>query len=275
MTLTLTAGAYPCFVRGNYLTREADEQGDLVVSAGNSYRHRLYDNDPAATWPGTASDATPDTITFGVWDPGVQTAKDIDFIALLGHNLASFLIDLSATNGATYAAANYSATGQTADYYIKNVATAISADKLRVTAQTAQTVNAQKLIGSIIVGAVALQAPIGLSTYKQRPARMKAKEARMYDGSVRRSHIYRSDASLSFWGALCGFTGLTETQADSLEAVLLGADPFFFAPRPGDQPDFWKFCQLVPNTYTRDYAYRSANVGALAVSFELEEVGGS
>jgi hypothetical protein len=266
----------PIFLSPNYMTRFADQEGDLILSASSSLRHRLYDMDPAAYWEGeVASDASDDTIEFGLWLPGSQLSQDVDFIALLGHNAATFDVELSNDNGATYPGANKQTfTGQTETYSLRSLASTIAADRIKITLHTTQSADELKRVGAVIVGQALLQAPVGMSQFKRAPQRVTDRTARMHDGSTRRNYIYRSDASKGFHDFSVGFTGLSQAEADAMEAILMGEDPFIFIPEPGQRPDLIYFGDVAPGTFTRDYMTLSRS-GGETITFDFEESGGS
>lgn len=274
--LDLTVKAPPVFLSANKLTRYADQNSDLVLSSGLTLRHRLYDMDPAGAWAGeNANDAVDETAEFGLWKPGAQMSQDVDFLAVLGHNLKAFDWDLSDDDGVTYPGANQQAsTLQTADYKINSLAAVIPADKVKLTMHTTQTASQYKQVGALVVAEALLQMSTGMSLFKKQPPRVKARTATMHDGSIRSSYIYRSDASLAFRNFAVGFKGLPEAEADALEAILLGADPFIFYPEPGNRPANMYQGRVVPGTYTRDYVALSRSGGEL-VTFDFEETGGA
>lgn len=96
----------------------------------------------------------------------------------------------------------------------------------------------------------------------------------MHDNSVRRNYVARSDASRHFQDFTIGFKGLTTDQADSMEAILLQADPWIFYPEPGDKPSKMYLGQAVPGSYTRDYVTLSKSGGEM-ITFDFEEAGGA
>ncbi len=276
--LTLTVRANPIFLTGNLLTRYADQAGDLLLSSGVALRHRLYDMDPAGQWAGeTASDASDETATFGLWLPGMQSAQDVDFLAVLGSNLKAFDWDLSDDNGATYPGANQQViTGQTSSYKITSLAAPIEADKVKLTMHStwATTPNAFKKVGAIVVAAARLQSPVPMTLFKPHPPRVKDRTVKMYDNSTRRTFVYRSDASLAFRDFSVGFSCLTAAQADAMEAIVLGAEPFIFYPEPVEKPDKMYLGSVIPGTYTRDYVTLSKSGGEM-ITFDFEEAGGA
>lgn len=276
MLLDLTTKANPVFLSGNFLTRHADQAGDLAVSSGVDLRHRLYDMSPAAMWAGeTASDAANETIIAGLWLPGMQSEQDVDFLAALGHNLLAFDWDLSDDNGATYPGANQQVkTALATDYSITSLTNAIPADKFKLTAHTTQTADQFKQIGAIVVAAVQMQLSVGLSLFKRHPYRTADRSAKMHDKSTRRTHIGRSDGAIFFTDFSVGVSGLAEAEADALEAILMGRDPFIFYPEPGRRPGNMYLGQALPGTVTRNHLALSTSGGEV-VTFDFEEAGGA
>lgn len=272
----LTSKARPIFLDGNYLTRFADDESDLAVSAGTSLRHRLYDMDRAALWQGdNDDDDVTETITFGLWQPGYQSSRDVDFLAVLGTNLDTFEWDLSNNNGATYPGGNQQTiTGLAVDYKLTALGSTIAADKLKVSLHAAQTEDAYKQIGALIVGKVLLQPEFGFSRFVRKPQRVNARTAVMADKSIRRTYTSRSDASIGFHGFGCTIAGLSESEANTLEGILVSNDPFVFIPEPGDKPRNIYLGQAVPGTVHRDYMELSRGGGEY-LSFDFQETGGA
>ena len=275
-TLNTDPKAPPVFLTGNMLTRHADRESDLTVSSGVALRHRLYDMDPASLWAGeNDDDGVNEAVIFGLWLPGMQSSQDLDFLAVLNHNLATFDWDLSDDNGSSYPGANQQViTGQTASDHIRSLSAVIAADKVQMTMHTTQTADAFKQVGGLVVARALLQAPIGMSLFRKHPARVQDRSAKMHDNSTRRSYVYRSDASLKFQDFSVGFKGLSEDEADEMEAVLLGPDPIIFYPEPGDRPGKMYQGQVVPGTFDRNYCTLSRSGGEM-ITFDFEETGGA
>lgn len=274
MLLNLNSKAPPVFLSAPYINRHTNKGGDLVVSSGTDLRKRLLDMDPASQWSGdNADDGVDETLTAGFWLPGFQTSYDVDFIAVLGHNLKAFDIKLSNDNGGTYPT-TYNYTDQTANYVIKNVGTAVAADKLQLVAHTTQDEDDYKKIGCLIAASVLLQSPLPMNLFEPQPFRVRPREARMYDNSTRRSFIRRSAAKTYFRDFRVAISGLTESQADDLEAILMDPDPFLFYPEPGDKPRNIYLGQADPQTVHRRYVHLSRSGGEM-ITFDFEEAGGA
>ncbi len=278
MTLSLTWSAAPIFLSKNYFNRNADpdNSGDLAVSSGASLDHRLYDMDPAAQWT-TAdedSDATLASIRSGLWLPGMQSARTIDLIALLNTNAKDLDIYTSADEGANWTSRFTDEDNALADIIIDLSATSPSADEFKVEILKTAVANAEKLVGSIVLASVLLQPSIGMSLFERLPFRQKVKKAVMADGSIRRANIYRSDGSAYFNDFRVGLAGITTAEADTLQGILLGDDPFIFYPEPNDKPEKMFLGQAIENTVTRNYVTRSKS-GGEAITFDFEEIGGA
>jgi hypothetical protein len=275
MLLNTNPNAPPAFLSPNRLTRHADNAGDLTLTSGVDLRHRLYDMDPAALWQGEHNDDTFDeTAVFGLWLAGFQSSYDIDFLAVLGHNLKAFDWDLSNDNGGTYPIGNRQAKTALADGdTIVSLTSAITLDKALLTMHTTRTANAYKQVGALVVASVTLQPAMGMSLFKPHPLRIKDLSAAMYDNSKRVGYVYRSDASIGFRDFSVGFSGLSESEADDIEAAAGGADTYIFYPRPGDRKGSMYYGRTIPNTFYRGYDNLAA--GTEAVAFDFEEIGGA
>jgi hypothetical protein len=277
MSLVLTAGAPPIFLGPNRINRFTDLGSDLVCSNGNVLRHRLYDMEPRALWDSLdSSEGSQISIVAGLWLPDAQAAFDIDFVAVLGHNLKTFSVALSADNGADgYSAWSASLSNQTNDYLLQSI-TATTANKLRLLATYVQApgTTEQKQVGTIIAAEAQFQAPHQPSVFKRLPWRVNERAVELYNGSRRVDYVDRSDASFHFQDFSLGWMGLTDSEADAFEDLYLTRKEFILGPAPGDRPGEWFNSRIVSGTFTRDYVTLSRS-GGWMVSFDTEEVGGA
>lgn len=275
MPLSIVAGAKPAFLSPNYFSRQADLESDLVVSSGGTLQHRLYDNDKRAQWTSAGSnDATQESIVAGFYLPGMQTARDIDFVALLGHNLDDFDVELSADNGGTYPTSLISATGETNSYTRAAPASTQSGNKIRITMDTTQTANQEKLVGAVYAASLRFQASAKMTAYDVLPPITGHKTGRMHDRSIRRAYTFRSDASFHLYNARVQFIVDTAAELENFRDLFNDFEPFLFMPRPGDAPnDIW-LCQIRPGSYN-DAPFHRAQQDVHLVDFIVEEVGRS
>jgi hypothetical protein len=272
--------APPIFLSANYFNRHTDLGGGLAVSSGATLRHRLYDMDPAAQWSSAESDDTTlETIDLGLWLPGMQTVQTIDLVALLNHNFREVTVERSADNGENYNGLVILDDELPADAVTLGTgnllinAASVNADRVRIQALRA-TGGGDKLLGAIVVGELLFQPSVGMSLFTRQPFRVKAKTARMHDGSTRRTFVGRSDASVHFNDFSVGISGLDEDDADTLQGILLSRSPFIFFPEPGNRRGNMYLGQAVPGTVTRNYLSKSRS-GGEAITFEFEEAGGA
>lgn len=274
MSMVITAGAKPAFLSPNRMTRYADKGSDLAVSTGSAVRHRLYDNDPKAqyTSAGANDDATSEIITAGIWQPGAQLSTDIDFWAVLNHNIATLVVERSNDNGATWTTVA-SLSGVTDDYS-RGVYTTAASDKFRFTATATQTADQEKLIGAIYLASLRFQATRMPLMMKPLPPRIGAKTAVMADGSIRWAPVFRSDASFMHQDYDLEFLVDTSAELENFRDMARDYEPFLFMPRPGDKPSDILLCRIRPGSYSETPLVR-ANLDALRVSLIAEEVGAS
>ncbi len=273
MTMSIAAGAKPAFLYPNRFNRHADRAADLAVSTGTTLRHRLYDNDPRAqyTSAGANNDATAEVITSGLWLPGMQNAFDIDYWAILNHNLDTLTLELSEDGGATYDT-EYNASG-IAVANSRGVLSATKAvDKFRITGTVTQTADQEKLIGAVYLSGLRFQAANRMFTYRPEPPRVEHKTAQMADGSIRSAPVFRSDASFHFYAASVAFVVDTAAELANFRALLNDPDPFLFMPYPGDRADDIWLCRIRPGTYN-DAPYLKSQPDVRLVEFVAEEVG--
>lgn len=277
MILDTAVGASPAFFSPNFLTRHADKAADLMVTSGSTLRHRLYDMDPRSRWlTAGSSDAIEEKIEFGLWAPGMQTARDFDYLAVMNHNVKEMTVERSIDNGVSWNLV-YTAANIATAYTRVSSAVLQTADRLRVRMLKTQiTVNDEKRVGGVIVAALLLQPSMGMRTYHRLPPSIGHKTAQMADRSKRRARIFRSDASFSFFGASISFVGVGETELDKFREIFLhGIDPFIFVPEPGRRPQEAFLCEVTPNTYSDNYMVIGRPEVGSVVSFDVEEVGGA
>lgn len=281
--MNIYLGANPAFLTRNYLNRHANNAGDLTVSTGTATRHRLFDMDPLSRWQSAGSDDTiVETINFGLWVPGARSSHNVEYILVQNHNIKGLTVEYSNDNGTTWATAFNSTTLAEDNTRIILVSTPM--DRIRLTMTTAQTANAEKAIGDIIVCGASFQ-PGPLFEYKVELPRMIQKTAKMADGSLRGQLIGRSDASFHFWAAKCAFLMdpasygtaalFNAAMTDFREFGLQGLS-FVFLPEPGDRPEEAYLCRVRPGTYNDSYIKPSeAHGGIRGVQMVIEEIGGA
>lgn len=275
MTMSIAAGAKPAFLSPNYFTRHADKGADLTLVSGSTLRGRLYDNDPRAQWSSAGSDDTvTETITAGLWRPGARLSHDIDYWALLNHNIKGLNVALSDDNGATYPTVCINST-TVADEDSRGVLNATTAaDRIRITATTTQTANQEKLIGAVILAKLRFQAAGWPLIYMPEPDSFGVKTARMADNSVRDAKVFWSDAGFRSKAMRIGFIVDTDAELENFEALADDYEPFLFMPRPGDRArDIW-LCRIRPGTFQAPPLRKSVPDVRL-VEFVAEQVGRS
>ena len=277
MTILDTAlRATPAFFGPNLFNRHADKASDLTATTGNILRHRLYDMDPRSRWISAGSDDTiEETIEFGLWQPGMQTAVDFDYVSFLNHNIKEMTLERSIDDGLNWTSVYTSAAIATANAQISS-ASLLSADRFRARMLKTQTANDEKRVGGIILAKLLLQPSMGMKTYQRHPPTIGHKTALMADRSKRRARLFRSDASFSFFSASLSFVGVGETELDAFREIFLhGIEPFLFVPEPGRRPQEAYLCEVTPNTYSDNYMQIGVPEAGSVVAFDVEEVGGA
>lgn len=280
--MNIFPGANPAFLSKNYLNRHAYNGSDIIVSSGDTTKQRLYDMDPRSRWQSQGSnDLTTETIEFGLWIPGARTSHNVAYIFLMNHNIAGLLIEHSNTNGAPWTSC-YTAAALT-EKNTRQILSLTAMDRIRISMTTAQTVDAEKAIGEIIVAGASFQ-PGPLFEYKPEPPKVQQKTAKMADGSLRGQLIGRSDASFHFWAAKCvwimdpalyeDYDAFEEAMEQFREFGLRGA-AFLFLPEPGDRPEQVYLCRVRPGTYNENYLSLSKGGDMRGVQMVIEEIGGA
>lgn len=278
MTLDTATNAAPAFLTGNMLTRHAKKASDLIVSSGDTLKHRLYDMDIRSRWSSAESDdLTPETVNFGLWLPGVQLAQSFDYVAVMNHNVASMRVERSDDNGTSWADVRAAGAVPADEIHTRvSLASPVDGDRLRFTFSTTKTANAEKLVGGIIVAKLLLQPSMGMKIYQRHPPRVGHKSAEMSDRSRRRSYVYRTDASFTHRSFSLSFVGVSDDELEDFQELFMHRpEPIIFLPEPGRRTGEAYFCQVIPGTYSDNYMQAGNPSAGSVVSFDLEEVGGA
>lgn len=267
MTANLAAGAPPIFARGSYLNRFADQAGDLVLSHSQGLRHRLYDMSRRSFVEFAGSEAQNAVATFGIWDQGTQIGRSIDLVAVMGHNCADLKAEFSEDNGATYPTVENAAGLTTADK-VFTLASAVNANKLRITAQATQTPGQAKKIGMILVGSLILQPAAQFAAFE--PLLISGQKlAQMGNNSLRVAYTYHADDDYVLKNYAVGFEALTRSELRDLEdKILHHREPMIFIPFPGDLPDEVAFVTVDASTWR----YKPTNKVFLGSGWDLDFV---
>lgn len=272
--INLFPGAKPAFLSPNRFTRHADRGSDLTCTTGSTLRHRLYDNERLAqyTSAGAASDATAEVINAGLWLPGARYSFELNFWAVLNHNLGSLKVETSNDNGANWTT-RYDGAGITTAYS-RGVFANASADRVRVTGTATQTANQEKLLGAVYFAKSRFQATRLPLMLRPLAPRVGHKTAEMADKSIRSAPIFRSDASFKFQDWEAAFLVDDDTELANFRAVLDDYEPFLFMPRPGDWHQDIYLARIRPGTYSEAPMLRS-HFDVRRVEMVIEELGAS
>lgn len=276
--LNLAAGAPPVFLSENYLNRFAYDAGDLVASDGGSLVQRLYDMVRESIFATLESEAgEEESIVGGLYLDGVQTDRDIDFIALVNHNLKDYYVELSDDDGASYATSQHF-TGDTDTNRRISLAATVNRNKVRIRATTVQDdgespPNAQKQIGNLILAKALLQTSVGFADYDPDTDLGNVISARMANGTRRWCYMERADVGHKFYSAKVLFLGLPQSEHDVIKDLADEVTKFLWMPEPGERPEQIYQCRIAPGTFKGKYLGAPISNG-YRVEFEVEEVGG-
>lgn len=276
MTANLAALAPPLFLSRNYINGDADDQGAITCSSGNSFRHRIYDMDRGSYWSSLGSDdATVESITAGLYQGSVQADRTIDFIALMGINLKRFKLEYSADDGANYSVvpgADYSAADFSSDNLILSLSSPITANKIRLIMYSTQTANAEKQVSDMIAALLTIQTTDTFSDYDPLET-PNIKDVKMADGTIDFGVVRRSDDSFVMFSAQVEWEFMSLADKESLRAIYKSGQPFLFMPEPGDSPDEIYLCRFKPGSFKTPYTIKYRGAG-FSVKATIEEVGG-
>ena len=274
--IAVTSGAAPAFISKNYINRDCKNAGGIVVSTGDTLKHRLYDGDPTGAWNSVgSSDATTETITVALYQGALQVSRSIDFMAFLNVNIKNFLLEYSNDDGATYTTViggDYTSASLAAADLLLPLATPITANKIRLTMTTTQTANAEKSIGQWIAALGTFQTAKNMTAYEPT---WEEGENRVEMGNRTKAYSYtlRSDNSFELYSAAVGWRFVASAERDSFRSVKNTADPFLWMPFPGDQTRAVYLCKMLKGTFKDPFSTTYIGAG-YDISFELEEVGG-
>lgn len=155
----------------------------IAVTSGDGTKAYLYDQKPSTCHLSSgSSDIIPETIdvTFKNWQ-GSAVNRTFDRIILLGHNYKAITADYY--NGSAWVAIAEATLTLSAANTIIEIATPITAGRVRVVAATTQTANAEKYLGELKVCASVVSLGLCLSNW-QPTGEQKGEAYRLSGGSL-------------------------------------------------------------------------------------------
>jgi len=278
----LTANAPPIFMSRNYLNRGALENADISVlqdggaTGSSAFLHRLYDMTRSSYWASLGSnDSKQEVITAGLYTGAAKVNLAFDFVAVLGHNLASWKLQYKPTAGSftDLPALDFTGTPDTQTDTFASLAAAVNAEDIRIIANTVQGGGGgEKQIAEIIIALTSFQPDKAPYRY-DRSYQDNVKTIKMADGSLDFTHIFRSDDSAEFWRAALGWRAISQAQRDLFRLEKKRVAPFIFYPEPGTIPGDIFLVRIRPDSYRDGYMSLNRDAG-YEIEMELEEVGG-
>jgi len=163
----------------NYL----NEYDTIAVISGDAMKAYLYDQKQVTQWSSSGSDDVTEEsidITFKNWQ-GEAVDRTFDRLVILNHNLKAITADY--WNGAAWVAIGEATLTLAAAYTIIEIATPITAGRMRVNCTTTQTVNAEKVIGELKVCLSVLEDVAWRSSFPRRDS-MRGGDYRLSDGAL-------------------------------------------------------------------------------------------
>lgn len=271
--MNLASGAPPIFLTKNYVNRDVvDGAGVFTVSSMDAIKERILDMDPYAYWQGAnADDAVSEVVDIALYDGAAQVVRSLDFLALLNINFKSFTVELSDDGGTSFHT-TYTETDYALSYWVKDLsAAAKDANYIRITANTTQTANSYKKLGTVVAAGLLKQMPEPPSTPIDRNEVETAIALTMSDGSKDISYIRRSDASFTFYQASLNFRYVPAADLRELQELRRENPVFLLYPEPGDKQDEVFYCRFsTPLKIKYSSEYKGAGHD---LAFGVEEIG--
>lgn len=273
--LDLLAGAAPVFLSENFINRFADDAGDIVASDGQDFVHRLYDMVPSSVFATLeSSDLDEETIEGRFHDEGGQVTRQVDFFAVLNHNLKHYKVEFSNDDGETWPY-SYEYNDDSDSNRRTSLSSRIDANKWRLRMYTVQDSgdsppDQNKRVGGLVF-ALATHQGAQMSSYEPQTDD-NVMTGEMADGSKRSATLDRADDGHEFYRAKVAMIVETREERDILREIKRSAQ-FLWLPEPGDEPGEVYLCRMAPGSYRDPYLAGRRELG-FSVQFEVEELGG-
>ena len=234
----------------------------LTASTGQATVGRIRDRDNELQFSTAGSnDAIQEAITIEFKSAGLDILRDIDFLAVLNHNLANFSFehDIGAgfvtTPGATVV-------GETLNYTLLPIAKISGVKALRILMDTVQGgANNDKRVGEILALETLYDPPDG-----EAPSRLGidfepvAKVTPMWDQGTKVNLLRWAGNRTERYSARIGFDLTAKSNYDLLRAVLKQAS-FVIQPEPTQRPDEFYQVTAVRGGHPANYTSRFKGAG--------------
>lgn len=214
----------------NYVTSECT----FTCSHGDDFVSRMCDGDRDSQYisSGANNDATSITVVIEFIEALQAQSRTIDRMLLINHNLKNFTIDQ--WDGAAWVnVVSETVCATTSTIWLPGT---ITTTKLRITATSTQTVNAEKAWGEFI--ACALQVAFTQEMVQYRvTSRQEAVELKLADGTLRRTVMKNSPNRSNKYEANAQFRFLTTTELESLREIKESGAAFLWQPESVSRVD--------------------------------------
>jgi hypothetical protein len=276
--MVLTAGAPPAFLSKPLITTDSLNAGGITVSSGDAFKHRAFDMSPdtAATSLGQNSDSSTWTYQAKQYYGSSVNAQPVDCLALLRINFKRFKVEYRVSGGAwtVFPGADYTGVDFAADHLILPLAaaSAVTADEWLITVLSTQTPNQEKSLGLFLPCAQKFQASTGTSALDPRDSD-NIVTVEMMDKTKDETLLLHNDADFDFMSTPLLFHAIPDTEEPKYKG--LRGDFFLFVPQPGDYPNAWYLCRVVPNSYSAQPFSMALGETRKRIALSVEEVGGA
>ena len=223
----------PKFFKRNFINNASI----LLASTGQATVGRIFDRDNELQWQSVGSDdATLETIQIDFKSAGINFLRSVDFLVVLGHNLANFSFEHDI--GAGFVATPLTTVvGETENFTILPITKIPGVIKIRLRMTTTQDVDDEKKVGEILALERLYEPPDG-----EAPARLGfnnkpvAKITSMWDGGTKVNLLRWAGNRAERYSAKIGFDLTSQANYKLLRTVLKQAS-FVLQPEPDQNPE--------------------------------------
>lgn len=270
--ISTAAKAPPLFLTRNYLDRDSV----VYVRSGDAFKERAFDFVPSSKYYSVGSnDGIQEQYDFQIFRGSTADTPELDFFAVLGHNLLTANLYYSTNGGASWVNTGMTFGAGTAPIYtLRSLGvSSVSPNRVALFMDTTQTANAEKYFATLVAAKVILQPSRGFREYR-REYDDNVRSVVLAGGDVDTTHVYRDGQSSEHARFFVSFAGVSESERQSFLSLKRLNSNFLFMPEPGDVPGDVYNVRMEPGSYRESYLSRWKGAG-WAIEFELRELGGA
>jgi hypothetical protein len=277
--MILTAGAAPAFLSKPLIGTDSLNNGGIAVASGDAFKHRAFDMSPntAATSAGQNSDLSTWTYQAKQYYGSAVNAQPVDCLALLNINFKRFKVEYRVSGGAwtIFPGADLTGSDFAADHLILPLdpaGTVPLVDEWLVTVTSTQVPDQEKSLGLFLPCVQKFQASTGTAALDPGVTENIVTVETM-DKSKDETQLLHNDADYDFMSTPLLFHPIPAAEEGNYSG--LRGDFFLFVPQPGDYPNAWHLCRVVPSSYKAAPFSMALGENRKRISLSVEEVGGA